>query len=51
MYEILAGMDALITDYSSVAFDASVTRTFVLIYADDTETYANDRDKFIVRVV
>ena len=35
MYEILAGMDAFVTDYSSAAFDASETDMPVFIYADD----------------
>lgn len=47
MYEILAGMDALITDYSSVAFDASETGMPVWIYADDINQYANDRGGLI----
>ena len=35
MYEILAGCDAFITDYSSAAFDAAVMKIPVFIYADD----------------
>ena len=43
MYEILAGMDAYITDYSSACFEAGFTRMPVFIYADDIQKYANDR--------
>lgn len=43
MYEILAGMDAYITDYSSAMFDAGFAGIPVFIYADDIESYANDR--------
>lgn len=43
MYEILAAMDAYITDYSSAAFDACCSEMPVFIYADDIEEYSNDR--------
>ena len=43
MYEILAGMDAYITDYSSACFEAGFTRMPVFIYADDIKKYATDR--------
>lgn len=43
MYEILAAMDAFVTDYSSAAMDASYTHMPVFIYADDIEKYINDR--------
>lgn len=43
MYEILAGMDAYITDYSSACFEAGFARIPVFIYADDIEKYAKDR--------
>ena len=43
MYEILAGMDAYITDYSSAAFEAGFARIPVFIYADDIQRYALDR--------
>ena len=43
MYEILAGMDVYITDYSSACFEASFARIPVFIYADDIEKYAKDR--------
>lgn len=47
MYEILAGMDAFITDYSSAAFDASEADIPVFIYADDIEKYAKDRGSLL----
>lgn len=47
MYEILAGMDAFITDYSSAAFDASEADMPVFIYADDIEKYINDRGSLL----
>lgn len=43
MYEILAGMDAYLTDYSSAMFDAGFAKIPVFIYADDIEKYAGDR--------
>lgn len=43
MYEILAAMDALITDYSSVAMDAGIAELPVFIYADDIDVYIKDR--------
>lgn len=39
----LAAMDALVTDYSSAAMDASFMRIPVFIYADDLEKYIRDR--------
>lgn len=39
MYEILAAMDAFVTDYSSAAFDAGNCHMPVFIYADDIEKY------------
>lgn len=47
MYELLAAMDALITDYSSVAMDAGFAHMPVFIYADDIETYVNDRGSLL----
>ena len=47
MYEILAGMDAFVTDYSSAVFDASETDMPVFIYADDIEKYMNDRGSLL----
>ncbi len=43
MYEIMAGMDAYITDYSSAMFEAGFAGIPVFIYADDIEKYAHDR--------
>lgn len=43
MYEILAGVDAYITDYSSAIFEAGFARIPGFIYADDIEKYAQDR--------
>lgn len=47
MYEILAGMDAFVTDYSSAAFDACETDMPVFIYADDIEKYVEDRGNLL----
>ena len=43
MYEDLAAMDAFVTDFSSAAFDASLCRIPVFIYADDLDSYKDDR--------
>ena len=43
MYEILAGMDAYITDYSSACFEAGFARMPVFLYMDDIEKYSHDR--------
>lgn len=43
MCEILAGVDVLITDYSSAAMDASYVGIPVFLYADDLEEYSKDR--------
>lgn len=43
LYEILAGMDAYITDYSSAVFEAGLGRIPAFVYADDIKQYANDR--------
>lgn len=43
MYEILAGMDAYITDYSSACFEAAFAKMPVFLYADDVEAYTHDR--------
>lgn len=42
-YELLAGMDAYITDYSSAVFEAGFARIPAFIYADDIETYEESR--------
>lgn len=43
LYEVLPGMDAFITDYSSAAMDASCMHIPVIMYADDLEEYIKDR--------
>lgn len=43
MYEILAAMDAYITDYSSACFEAGYAGMPVFLYADDIEKYTSDR--------
>lgn len=43
MYEILAGIDAYISDYSSACFEAGFSHIPVFLYADDIQKYANDR--------
>ena len=43
MYELLAGMDVFITDYSSACFEAAYARIPVFIYADDLDQYVSDR--------
>lgn len=47
MYEILAGCDAFLTDYSSAAFDAAVMEIPVLLYADDCADYEKERGKLL----
>lgn len=43
MYEILAAMDAYVTDYSSACFEAGYAKMPVFLYADDVEQYTKDR--------
>ena len=43
MNEIMAGMDAYITDYSSACFEAGYAKIPVFLYADDIEEYTIDR--------
>lgn len=43
MYELLAGMDAYITDYSSACFEAGFAKIPVFLYADDVQQYTRDR--------
>ena len=45
--ELLAGCDALLTDYSSCAFDAAYAYIPVFLYADDVEAYRANRGKFM----
>lgn len=47
MYELLAGCDAFMTDYSSAAFDAAVMRIPVFLYADDYKEYEGERGKLL----
>lgn len=51
MYEILAGMDAYITDYSSACFEAGFTKMPVFLYADDVQKYAKDRGQLMWNLV
>ena len=43
MYEVMAGMDAYITDYSSAIFEAGFAGIPAIVYADDIQKYAHDR--------
>lgn len=43
MYELLASMDAYITDYSSAIFEAGYAHIPSFIYADDIDIYRKDR--------
>ncbi len=43
MYELLAGMDVYITDYSSACFEAGFAQIPVFLYADDVQQYAKGR--------
>lgn len=43
LYEILAAMDAYMTDYSSACFEAGFAKMPVFIYADDIKQYEHDR--------
>ena len=47
MYELLAGCDAFMTDYSSAAFDAAVMRIPIFLYADDYAEYEAERGKLL----
>ena len=47
MYELLAGCDAFLTDYSSAAFDAAVAKMPIFLYADDYEEYEVERGKLL----
>ncbi|MCM1038093.1 MAG: CDP-glycerol glycerophosphotransferase family protein [Ruminococcus sp.] len=47
MYEILAGCDAFLTDYSSAAFDAAVMKIPIFIYADDYKNYQSERGNLL----
>lgn len=43
MYELLAAVDAYITDYSSAAFEAATAGIPTFLYADDVTEYVRDR--------
>ncbi|MBE6101423.1 MAG: hypothetical protein E7200_04885 [Selenomonas ruminantium] len=45
--ELIAGCDAVLTDYSSCAFDAAYAYMPVFLYADDVEEYKENRGKFM----
>lgn len=47
MYEILAGCDAFMTDYSSAAFDAMIMKMPVFLYADDYKEYEGERGQLL----
>ena len=47
MYELLAGCDAFMTDYSSAAFDAAVMKIPVFLYCDDYSDYEGERGKLL----
>lgn len=47
MYEMLAGCEAFMTDYSSAAFDAAVMEIPVFLYADDYQEYERERGKLL----
>lgn len=43
IYQIMPAIDALVTDYSSTAFEASLADIPVFLYADDLTTYVKSR--------
>lgn len=47
MSELLGSCDALITDYSSCAFDAMFAYIPVFLYAEDVQEYIKNRGKFM----
>lgn len=47
LYEILAGCDAAMSDYSSAAFDAAIGHIPVFLYADDLEEYQKERGRLL----
>jgi CDP-glycerol glycerophosphotransferase len=47
MYELLAGCEAFLTDYSSCAFDAAVMQIPVFLYVDDYADYERDRGSLL----
>lgn len=51
MYEILSGMDAYITDYSSACFEAGFAKMPVFIYADDISSYTLNRGSLMWEII
>lgn len=47
MYELLAGCDAFMTDYSSAAFDAAIMNIPVFLYCDDYSDYEKERGSLL----
>ncbi len=47
MYELLAGCDVFMTDYSSAAFDAAVMKIPVFLYCDDYREYEAERGRLL----
>lgn len=47
MYQLLAACDALLTDYSSVMFDAMVMPIPVFLYVEDLQAYETERGKLL----
>lgn len=47
MYELLAGCDAFLTDYSSAAFDAAVMKIPIFLYCDDYFEYEKERGRLL----
>lgn len=47
MYELLAGCDAFMTDYSSAAFDAAVMKIPVFLYCYDYREYEAERGRLL----
>lgn len=47
MYELLAGCDAFVTDYSSAAFDAAVMNVPIFLYAQDYTDYEKERGRLL----
>jgi len=47
MYELLAGCNAFLTDYSSAAFDALVMKIPIFLYAADYKEYESERGNLL----
>ncbi len=50
MNEIIAGVDAFLTDYSSAIFEAALLEIPSYIYADDMEEYIADRGRLFFEI-